>query len=66
MPRRPRLFLRGVPMHVIQRGNNRLACFFADDDYRFHLEWLAGPHGVELHALHRTQPFLSSCPNTLP
>ena len=27
-------------MHIIQRGNNRDACFFADDDYRFYLEWL--------------------------
>ena len=27
-------------MHLIQRGNNRQACFFADDDYRFYLEWL--------------------------
>ena len=27
MPRRPRLSLPNVPMHVIQRGNNRQACF---------------------------------------
>lgn len=41
MPRRPRLILPGVPLHIIQRGNNRQACFFADEDYRFYLEWLA-------------------------
>ena len=41
MPRRPRLVLPGVPLHVIQRGNNRQACFFADEDYRFYLDWLA-------------------------
>ncbi|HEV8262619.1 MAG TPA: transposase [Burkholderiales bacterium] len=28
-------------MHVIQRGNNRQACFFAEDDYRFFLDHLA-------------------------
>ena len=37
MPRRARIVLPGVPLHLIQRGNNRQACFFADDDYRFYL-----------------------------
>tara|TARA_R110002167_G_scaffold68129_2_gene192420 strand:+ start:62 stop:736 length:675 start_codon:yes stop_codon:yes gene_type:complete len=32
--------MAGVPCHVIQRGNNRDACFFSDDDYRFYLECL--------------------------
>ena len=41
MPRRPRITLPGVPLHLIQRGNNRQACFFADDDYRAYLDWLA-------------------------
>ncbi|MCK6390041.1 MAG: hypothetical protein L6Q40_03315 [Azonexus sp.] len=41
MPRRPRLVLPDVPLHLIQRGNNRQACFFADEDYRCYLEWLA-------------------------
>lgn len=41
MPRRPRLRVAGVPVHVIQRGNNRQACFFADDDYQFFLDCLA-------------------------
>lgn len=41
MPRRPRLILPEVPVHVIQRGNNRQACFYADDDYLFYLEYLA-------------------------
>jgi len=41
MPRRARLMLPNVPMHVIQRGNNRQACFFADDDYRRYLDWLS-------------------------
>jgi putative transposase len=37
MPRRPRLKVASVPHHVIQRGNNRSPCFFADEDYRFYL-----------------------------
>ncbi|MDP3539309.1 MAG: transposase [Azonexus sp.] len=41
MPRRPRLCVPEVPVHIIQRGNNRQACFFADEDYRFYLDWLA-------------------------
>lgn len=41
MPCRARLSLPGVPQHLIQRGNNRQACFFSDEDYRIYLEWLA-------------------------
>jgi putative transposase len=33
MPRRPRLVLPDIPMHIIQRGNNRNDCFFCDNDY---------------------------------
>ncbi len=40
MPRRPRITIPGIPLHLIQRGNNRQACFFANDDYRLHLNWL--------------------------
>src|SRR5574338_75212 len=40
MPRRPRVSLSGVPLHLIQRGNNRQACFFADKDYSFYLAHL--------------------------
>lgn len=40
MPRRPRLILPEVPLHLIQRGNNREICFVSDDDCRFYLEWL--------------------------
>ncbi len=31
MPRKPRVYLPGIPTHVIQRGNDRAACFFAED-----------------------------------
>lgn len=43
MPRRPRLLLPGVPLHIIQRGHNRQPCFFSDSDYLVYLEWL-GKH----------------------
>ena len=40
MPRRARLRLAGLPLHIIQRGNNRTACFFADEDYALYLHHL--------------------------
>ena len=53
MPRRARLTLPNVPVHIIQRGNNRQACFYADEDYQFYLEWLrtsAKRNGCDIHA----------------
>jgi len=41
MPRRARLKVAGLPMHIIQRGNNRTACFYADEDYALYLHHLA-------------------------
>jgi REP element-mobilizing transposase RayT len=40
MPRRPRLAISNIPLHLIQCGNNRQACFFATEDYLRYLEWL--------------------------
>ncbi|MDD2834508.1 MAG: transposase [Methylotenera sp.] len=40
MPRRPRVILPNVPQHIIQRGNNRQACFYANEDYLSYLEGL--------------------------
>jgi REP-associated tyrosine transposase len=40
MPRRPRLYIPGVPAHIVQRGNNRQPCFFSEFDYQFYLETL--------------------------
>ena len=40
MPRKPRMYIPGIPCHVIQRGNNRNACFFTEADYRFYLDCL--------------------------
>jgi putative transposase len=53
MPRRARLRIADAPLHIIQRGNNRGACFFADHDYGCylqHLGELAGRHACAIHA----------------
>ncbi len=53
MPRRPRIHLPGLPLHVVQRGHNRVACFFADDDYLAYQAWLGEAlteTGCRLHA----------------
>jgi putative transposase len=53
MPRRPRLHLDGVPLHIVQRGHNRQPCFFAEEDYHAYLHWLGEAlqcEGAQLHA----------------
>ncbi len=37
MPRRARIHLPEAPLHIVQRGHNRDACFFCDDDYGAYL-----------------------------
>ncbi len=37
---RPRIQLNGVPLHIVQRGHNREACFFGEEDYTSYLHWL--------------------------
>lgn len=53
MPRKPRMYMVGMPCHVIQRGNNRDACFYADQDYQFYLDCLRDAserYNVAVHA----------------
>ena len=53
MLRLGRLILLEVPLHIIQRGNNRSVCFYAEDDFLFYLDWLArAAHetGCSIHA----------------
>ena len=53
MPRKARFFVADVPTHVVQRGNNRQAIFFADNDYRVYLGWVGEAserYGCEVHA----------------
>jgi putative transposase len=53
MARQPRIDLAGVPQHLIQRGNNRQACFYSDEERRRYLQWLdeaAQKYGGSIHA----------------
>jgi len=53
MPRSPRLSPIGIPQHIIQRGNNRQACFSTDEDMAAYAQWLydyALKFEVRLHA----------------
>ncbi|WJG08680.1 transposase [Aliiglaciecola sp. LCG003] len=53
MPRQPRLNLVDVPQHVVQRGNNRQACFYSEQDYSVYLDKLylyAKKYSVAVHA----------------
>ena len=52
MPRKTRMYLPGIPVHVTQRRNSRDACFFREEDYRYYLERLAQGlrrFGMQLH-----------------
>lgn len=53
MSRKPRLDLPGFPMHVVQRGNDRRACFLDDEDrfrYLHRLRICAARANVSIHA----------------
>jgi putative transposase len=53
MARLPRLYLEGCAQHVIQRGNNREACFYDEADYKAYLSFLAEAaekYQVSIHA----------------
>ncbi len=53
MPRRARNYIAGYPYHIVQRGNNREACFLEPENYQYYLElWrrLSEKYGVEVHA----------------
>lgn len=53
MPRRHRLVLSGVPLHIIQRGHDRRPCFIGAEDYLGFLNGLrrqARVTGSSIHA----------------
>ncbi len=53
MPRRARMYIPGLPYHVVQRGNNREACFLEVENYQIYLGlWneLSQRYGVAVHA----------------
>lgn len=53
MARLPRLCLPGIAQHVIQRGNNRQACFGLEEDFAASAHWLheySKKYRVAVHA----------------
>ena len=53
MPRRARLAIPCIPWHIIQRGNNRNACFYDNSDYQYFLDPLreqAAKYHCSVHA----------------
>ena len=53
MARLPRIELAGIPLHVVQRRNNRLPCFLDDEDRQRYLQGLRQAllrFGCRLHA----------------
>ena len=53
MPRQPRYFLPDIPQHVIQRGVDKQAIFFAPEDYALYLHALgeaATKYECQIHA----------------
>ena len=53
MPRIARAVVSGLPHHVTQRGNRRMATFFCDEDYQAYLSLLmtwCGRYGVRILA----------------
>lgn len=53
MARLQRVSPKDVPVHVIQRGNNRQVCFVAVEDYGAYLDWLTDyskRYSVEIHS----------------
>lgn len=53
MPRKPRFYVPGAPVHAVQRGHNRCAVFFDDFDYLEYLRCLkqaADSCGCAVHA----------------
>lgn len=52
MPRPLRILFPGVPLHVVQRGHNRMPCFFDEADCRYYLDLLREVLGRSRIALH--------------
>ncbi len=77
MPRRARKYLPGLPYHIVQRGNNREACFIEPENYQYYLElWqeISQRYDLAVHAyclmtnhIHfmATPSLTGSLPNTM-
>ncbi len=53
MARLPRISPAGIPVHTIQRGNNRQPCYVSDEDHEAYAGWLkeySEKYSVAIHA----------------
>jgi putative transposase len=53
MPRKPRFFLPGVAVHIVQRGHSRNPVFIENSDYQFYLDLMydaSRRHKCAIHA----------------
>jgi putative transposase len=53
MPRLARVYFPGLPYHIVQRGNNREACFIEPENYQRYLDlWreLSVHYHCQVHA----------------
>lgn len=53
MARLPRFFAKGIPLHIIQRSNDRVPVFGSEPDYLFFLDCLertSAENGLAIHA----------------
>ena len=53
MPRKPRFYVSDIPVHIVQRGNNRANIFLEDADYPVYLDCLkeaAERYSCKIHA----------------
>ncbi len=53
MPRKRRVCPPGLPVHVVQRGNNGQVCFADEADFKAYGNWLreaADRYAVDIHA----------------
>jgi len=53
MPRKPRFFIPGVPVHIVHRGHSRDPVFFEDEDYSTYAYWLGEAskrYSIKIHS----------------
>jgi putative transposase len=53
MPRKTRVYFPDILVHVVQRGNNKEACLFSDEDYYYYKSLLIEVmrrYGARIHA----------------
>lgn len=59
MPIKPRVYLAGVPVHIIQRGNNRQAIFACDEDIKAYVTWLKDYAKLHIRKITQQSNFLN-------